>query len=57
MSGPETERIKKWIIKIFKDLGINITIETNLCSANFLDVTFNLKDGKIYPYRKPNSDP
>ena len=29
-SGPETERKKKKIIKIFKDCGLNITIETGL---------------------------
>ena len=50
-SGPELEKIKKKICKIFKDNGLNITIETNLHITEYLDVTFNLKTGKYYPYR------
>ena len=30
LSGPETERLRKQIIKIFKDCGLNITIKMNL---------------------------
>ena len=52
-SGPELEKIKKEICKIFKDNGLNITIETNLHITEYLDVTFNLKTGK-YPCRKQN---
>ena len=36
----------------FKDNGLNITIETNLHITEYLDVTFNLKTGKYFPYRK-----
>ena len=50
-SGPELEKIKKKICKIFKDNGLNITIETNLHITEYLDVTCNLKTGKYYPYR------
>ena len=42
-SGPELEKIKKNICKIFKDNGLNIIIETNLHITGYLDVTFNLK--------------
>ena len=49
---PELEKIKKKKCKIFKDNGLNITIETNLHITEYLDVTFNLKTGKYYPYRK-----
>ena len=38
-SGPELEKIKKKICKIFKDNGLNITIETNLHITESLDVT------------------
>ena len=38
-SGPELEKIKKKICKIFKDNGLNITIETNLHITEYLDVT------------------
>ena len=54
-SGPELEKIKKKICKIFKDNGLNITIETNLHITEYLDVTFNLKTVKYHPYRKQNN--
>lgn len=57
MSGPDQERMKKKIIKLFQENGLQITININLVEVNFLDVTFNLKDGKYSPYRKPNSLP
>ena len=56
-SGSEMERTKKTLTKQYSDLGLRITIQTNLSIANFLDVTFNLKTGKHYPYRKPNDIP
>ena len=55
-SGPQTERMRKRITKIFKDNGLNITIEANLTQTDFLDVTLDLTQNKHFPYRKPNSD-
>ena len=34
-----------------------MTIKTNIQITDFLDVTFNLKNEKYYPFRKPNNDP
>ena len=48
---------RKNVIKIFEDLGLKITAPSNQNTTNFLDVTFNLSDGKFHPYRKPNDDP
>ena len=56
-SGPESERIKKKLIKVFQKYGLNISADTNLVQTDFLDVTFNLKSGKYWPYRKPNDQP
>ena len=56
-SGPEMERTRKNIIKAFKEIQVNITAETNLFQTDFLDVTFNLKSNKFFPYRKPNDHP
>ena len=56
-SGRLLDRLRKDIIKIFKGEGLSITIETNLRVTDFLDVTFDLRDGKFYPYRKPNNNP
>ena len=35
----------------------NWTIDTNLDETDFLDVTFNFKTGKDFPFRKPNNNP
>ena len=56
-SGPTSERIKKNIIKLLHQYGLNITAEANLVQTNFLDVTFNLKSGKYWPYHKANDQP
>ena len=55
--GPQLERIKKDIIKIFKDHGLSITIATGLKSVNFLDVNLDLDKGTYKPYSKPNNVP
>ena len=56
-SGPQADRIRKDITKLFKQHGLNITIQTNLKIANFLDVTFDLANESYYPCRKPNDQP
>ena len=53
-SGPETDQIRKKIKMLFKDHNLHITMELGLIQTDFLDVTFNLKSGKYWPYRKPN---
>ena len=37
------------VIKIFKDVAFKIDIKTNLKVVDFLDVTFNLSNGKYKP--------
>ena len=53
-NGQKTDRTRKYIIKLMKNLGFQIEIETNLKEVNFLDVTFNLNSGLYKPYKKPN---
>ena len=48
------DRMRKNIIKIFKDVGFKIEIQTNLKIVDFLDVTFNLENGTYCPHKKPN---
>ena len=55
-SGPEIERKRKQIIQIFKSCGLNITVKTNLKTADFLDVRLDLVNNTYQPYRKPNSE-
>ena len=55
LSGPDLEKIKKKMCKIFKENGLSITAECNLKITDFLDVTFDLRNGKYYPYKKDNN--
>ena len=56
-SGPQADKARKDLIKIFKDNGLNITVETNLIATDFLDVHFDLQNGIYKPFRKPNDTP
>ena len=49
------EQRKKAIIRMFKTMGLEITIETNCRIVNFLDVTMDIAEGKFWPYSKENS--
>ena len=57
LSGPQIERKRKDIIKMFKTAGLNITIQAGLRIVNFLDVQFNLNNSTYQPYRKPGNTP
>ena len=52
--GKKMDGVSKNIIKIFKEVGFKIEIQTNLKIVNFLDVTFNLAHGTYRLYTKPN---
>ena len=51
VSGPDLEKIKKHIQKIFKEKMLDVIIEGSTKIVIYLDVTFNLNDGK---YKKIN---
>ena len=58
MANTKLEKIKKDLFKMFKEeLGLKITLDTDLTVVNFLDVTFDLHKEKFYPFRKPNDRP
>ena len=57
MSGSMAEGTKKDINKYFNYLGLRITIQSNLKTVNFLDITLHQINGKYYPYHKPNDRP
>ena len=46
LSRPNIDRKKKEIIKIFKSFGLTIAVTTNVTSANYLDVNFDLKNSR-----------
>ena len=56
-SGSRADRARNDLIKVFIDLGLRITVQTNLKSVDYLDVTLNLDIGTFQPYRKPNDTP
>ena len=55
LPGPQAERTKKDITKLFKKHGLSITIDMNMKQANFLDVTMNLEKDRYWPYKKENN--
>ncbi|GFO11714.1 hypothetical protein PoB_003821900 [Plakobranchus ocellatus] len=55
-SAREAESTKKKICKIFKDNGLNITIEANKKAVDFLDISFDLRTGTYKPHKKPNTN-
>jgi hypothetical protein len=56
-SPRQTEQIKQKICKIFADNNLKITIEANIKSVDFLDITLDLRNGSYKPYMKPNNTP
>ena len=56
-NGHTLDSLRKRIIRIFKSEGLKITIEANLTTTDFLDVTLDLNSGKYSPYRKSNDKP
>ena len=57
LSGGAADKARKEFTRIFGDLGLKITIQSNVKVADFLDVTLNLSNGKFYPFSKPNNEP
>ena len=49
-SGSKSEQVKKNIQKIFKEHGLDVTLQCNIKVVNYLDVTFNLNDGTCKEY-------
>ena len=48
------DRIRKNVIKIFKEIGFKIEIKANLKIIDFLHVTFNITNRTYRAYKKPN---
>ena len=55
VNGQQIDCTLKNTIKIFKDVGFSIGIETNSKVFDFLDIAFNLNNGIYKPYKKPNN--
>ena len=55
-NGQKMERIRKSVIKIFKDVGFKIESKSNLKIVHFLNVTFHLSNECYNPYKKSNDN-
>ena len=55
ISGPKSEKIKKNIQKLFKENQLDIVIQCNMKTVNYLDVTLNLENSTYRPYQKENN--
>ena len=51
------DKTRKELHKTFEQFNFKITADANLRIVNFLDVTFDVSNGKFKPYRKHNDDP
>ena len=57
LSGPQSDHTQKDIIRIFKDCGLKVTVDTLLKPTDFQDVMLDLPTGRYGPFRKPNDTP
>ena len=57
MNARAGDKARKDFSKVIGDLGLKITVQSNLKVVDYLDVTLNLTTGKYYPFRKPDNDP
>ena len=55
ISDPKSERVKKDIQKLFKKNELDIAIQCNMKTVNYLDVTLNLKNSTYRPYQNGNN--
>ena len=53
--GPEIDKIRKRVIVLFKEEGLQITVEASSTKTDYLDVVFDLQKCSTRPYRKPNN--
>ena len=51
----EAENIKRKLCEKFKQLGLQITADTNITVVDFLDVTLDLKKKEYKPFSKPGN--
>ena len=56
-SGPEADKTRKQVEKIFQQHNLKVIADTNLVQTDFLDVVLNFNTGKFSPFRKPNDNP
>ena len=56
VTSQNINKIRKKIIQLFDDNDFSIDIVTNLVEVNFLDFTFNHRNGSYRWYKKANDE-
>ena len=56
LSGPEIERTRKAIVRIFRKCGLSITAKVKLKAFNFLDIELDSINAIYRSYRKSNDN-
>ena len=56
-NGRVLDKTRKEFTKVLEELGLKITVQSNLKVVDYLDITLNLESRKYHPYRKPGNDP
>ena len=54
--GPEIDKIRKRVIVLFKEEGLQITVEASSTKTDYLDVVFDFQKCSTRPHRKPNNN-
>ena len=57
LPGPEVERLKKKVVKLFSEHNLSITTDVNIKVTDFLDVAFNLQTACTDPSRRQPATP
>ena len=57
LPGPEIERLRKKITKLFSNHNLKITTSANIKTTDFLDVQLCLESGAYKPFKKDSSLP
>ena len=55
MRGPQSKKVTKELQVLFKEFGLNLIIEYNKATVDYLDITLNLLDGTYKPCQKPEN--
>ena len=56
VSGPEGDRARKDVEKIFQEQGLQAKVEALTQRTDYLDINLDLASEKFWPFRKPNSE-
>ena len=54
-NGHQNNKVRKYLMKVFKKYQLNLDIKCNLKIVDYLDISFDLITGIYKPFNKPNN--